>query len=252
MTKNRIYFKRFLIFIALATSATCVLGAEASTQSSKNLDLSTDEAAVAGWTPLRFCPWNDTALPRKYNVTGLSIGGWDYAGRMTGLQIGLMEAEVEHLHGISIGVVGTETSGWGLAVASLFAEADTFSGIQIGGVGTNLWTTSECSTCESKVSGIQIGGLGNASTATKGVQLGIVANEAKQLKGIQLSALNRSEHAIGGQFGVWNEARELHGFQIGLYNDCETLVGFQLGVLNRVRKPHLFPVQFVPALNVSW
>jgi hypothetical protein len=136
-------------------------------------------------------------------------------GAVTGFEFGSFLNRVEHE------VKGVQLSG-------LFNLAQKASGIQFGGIGN----------ASKAVNGIQLGGLGNITGEGAGIQFGGIGNISESVNGIQLG-------------GLVNINKRMHGLQFaGITNLCEDNKGIQLaGITNVTGGSRGF--QLAGAVNVT-
>lgn len=139
------------------------------------------------------------------------------------------------------GRVGAVT---GLEFGSIFNRVEkNVKGVQLGGLANMTHD----------VTGLQFGGLGNASKKVNGVQLGGLANISGDVTGLQFGGLaNISENTKGIQLsGLANITRDVTGFQFGgLVNLSEHNKGIQLGGITNVTGESK-GFQFAGVANVS-
>lgn len=118
---------------------------------------------------------------RSAGGTGVQVAGANFADRLRGLQLGLVNLDGDDIRGAQIGLAN--------------AGAKRFSGLQLGAFN---------------------GGGDDFS----GWQAGLL-NAAVRLDGTQIGAVNLATTASGAQIGLYNSARTLKGFQLGLLNHVE-------------------------------
>jgi hypothetical protein len=134
-------------------------------------------------------------------VDGISFGLLPEAGRLRGVQLGLLGVSAEQeIRGISLGLLGTGSGEnfCGLAVGGLgIGAGNNMNGIMIGGLGAGSG---------GKISGITIGGLGaGASGDIKGVAIGgLGVGSGGNLTGIAVGGLGAgaSGNLKGFMFGL--------------------------------------------------
>jgi hypothetical protein len=167
-------------------------------------------------------------------VNGISFGFLPIAGKMQGINIGILGTGTspQNLNGLSFGGIAIGSGGNinGLAVSGLLIMSDSenscISGLAISGLGIGA---------KHRLNGIFLAGF---AVATDGNIYGISSSLAyicaKQnytgialtpgyfnsdiLKGLVIAAYTKTKQTFGLSIGLYNRTQELQGVQIGLLN----------------------------------
>ena len=172
------------------------------------------------------------------DVLGTSIAGlWAYrSGELRGASFaGLFHAaDARETEGLELaGLLNLDVFGeqpsrvTGVQLAGLANASGSVRGAQVSGV-VNV-SNGE------KVSGAQVGGIANVSTSdVHGTQVAGITNVSSDGAGVQLGGITNHAGSFDGVqiSGVVNTAQEIRGVQMGLVNVAGKVKGAQIGLIN--------------------
>lgn len=181
---------------------------------------------------------------------GVDAGFVNIAGAVKGFQIGgvnLLEGESVS-SGLQIGLVnyGGKLNG----IQGGFSNSSAVNGMQLGLFNNGNYLAWRPIFSEDDANGFQLSII-NVSRKMSGLQLGLLGNRAERLSGVQIGGGHRARDVISGiQVGMANRSDHVRGVQIGFLNMCEYLTGVQIGLANIVGSGRN-ALPFFPVINIG-
>jgi hypothetical protein len=160
------------------------------------------------------------------------VGLVNYANRLSGMQIGLINTVKQLPLGAQIGLINTTLSCENKAVqiGLINTVKQLPSGAQIGLINTTL-------SGENKA--VQIGLINTVKQLPSGAQIGLINTTLSgENKAVQIGLVNVNSNKLTGiQTGLVNvNHRKIKGLQLGVINYSDTISGVPIGIISIVRK----------------